>query len=1376
MRPILYRGVFCALFAVLFLTSGPVRARDGAGDGLDHFGNPEEMTKWSFPTRGAVTASPVLSEDGLTLYVGSADRHFYAINTEDGSLKWKTNLNSAISASAVMDGENIYVPCANGRLYNLSDAGDRALFRWAKPFRGGRAGLSSPAVGEDGTIYVGCDDHRLYALNPEDGSVKSPFPFRLLNDAGTPVISSSGTIYITAGARLFGVSEAAAQVSVFAPGAAIHSTPALGEDDQLYFGSNDERVYALDSGGTTNDLIWKFNTGENVTSSPVVGAGGDVFIGSERARLYCFRTNGVLRWSVRTKRPVRAALSIGADGTIYAGSDDRHLYAVSAEGEVRWKFKTGGAVRSAAAIDAEGTVYFGSRDKSIYAVYDEATADENIWPMFRHDPQHTARSTHGAAFIFQDPLGTNVSKSFLSNNLALGQTKFLVTNGVNFLTVTNQANVLVSIVARAGAPFAIQWTHDGVDMNPVLNRSATNATLVLTNIQFADAGQYSVRLENSFDEIESSEPFTLDVNASPSIELVSTNRFLLSSNVLVLEATVTGSGTFTFQWFRGTNSLPGATNATYAVTNALPSDSGLYSVRVVNEFGATTSPLITVTVLNNDHPVAPARLGAGQRHSHAVLEDGTLWSWGLENFGQLGNNVSGSSGTNLLFLGTPQLIGADGGRSTNAVWLGVTAGGRGFDVATNQPGGFSLGLQTNGTLWAWGHNHAGQLGLGHTTVTRVPAQVGSSSNWMQVEAGATHTLALQSDGTLWSWGANESGQLGQGNTNRSLTPARVGTESAWVEVGAGGFFSLARRADGSIWGWGANTANQLGLTPATNRFTPTRIGTNAHWSSLSAGLFHSLAATTNGALWAWGRGSAGQLGSGSTTNRATPIRIGTNNYWTAVEAGLFHSFALQTGGVLHAWGANTNGQLGLSLIGSGSEVNVRVPTPVPANASNTAWVEIQASRHSVARDVAGNVWAWGFNSHGQVGNNLTNNALSPVLLSFTNPPVFINAPGIFTQPTSLTVLESNSATFSINATGAAPIFYHWYFNSNAIAPTANNSATNALFNLASAQGTNQGFYFVIVSNSLGSVTSSVVRLTVTNSSGTNLQAPVITQQPVSRVATVSNSVSFTVAATGVPAVSYQWYFSNSLISSATNATSTAATLVLTNSFEKHGFYHVVVSNSMGRATSVVVSLTLTNAEGFVFLPDSTNNSGLAISNSRPFITLAPTNQSALTNATVFFTVEVLGAAPLIYQWRFNSNVISVLVNETATNATLALSNVVVTHSGFYDVVITNEVGSITSAPVRLTVTNGVVNITPGLASSAKSAAVELRLDSITRDANGVLIQINSGGGHARLVLEYKEELGEAEWKPVGTNDGGIWQFRDATAPLDRARYYRVRAE
>jgi alpha-tubulin suppressor-like RCC1 family protein/outer membrane protein assembly factor BamB len=1385
MRLMFCRGVFCALFAAVFLTNEPLRAQDDD----DPFGPGKPKWEEPFRTGGAVTASPLLSEDGLTLYVGSADRYFYAINTEDGTLKWKLKLGGPITAAATMDGESIYVPCGNGQLYNIGDAGDQGVLRWERPFRALRSRVSTPAVADDGTIYVGSTDNRLYALYPEDGVVKNPWPFVAFKDVGVPVISlisddDEGIIYFSAGANVIGVSPDAVEASRFNPGSAVNSIPAVNEDGEIFFGANDERVYALGVGGTTNDLLWKFNAGENVSSSPVIGVGGDIFIGAESARLYCFRRTGELRWSVSTRRPVRASLSIGADGTIYAGSDDRRMYAISADGKVRWTFQTRGPVRSAAAIDAEGTIYFGSRDRNIYAVYDEAAPDdgENVWPMFRRDRLHTARSIHGQPFIFQDPLGTNVSSQFIRTNVTLGQSKVVITNGGSFLTTTNGDNVLISIVARAGAPMSFQWQLDGVDIDSEVNRSATNATLVLTNVQFGDAGQYTVRVETEFDEATSAEPFTLDVNATPVINIAVTNRFLLSSNVLVLEALVTGSGSLTYQWRLGTNDIPGVTNATLTISNALPGDSGQYTLVVVNQFGTTTSQTIFVTVLNNDYPAGSQRIAAGQRHSHGILDDQTLWSWGLQNFGQLGNDFSGSAGTNLIFNGTPQLIGTNGSRTTNAVWLGVTGGSRGFDVASNQFGGFSLGIQTNGTLWAWGLNHAGQLGIGSTTLSRVPVQVGSQSNWIQVEAGATHTLALQRDGSLWAWGANESGQLGRGNTNASTTPVRVGGESAWVEIRAGGFYSLARRADGTIWGWGANNFNQLGVTPTTNRLSPTRIGTNADWVALSAGLFHSLGVTTNGTLWAWGRGGSGQLGTGFTTNSTAPTRIGTGSDWIGVEAGTFHSFGLQTGGVLYAWGANTNGQLGLGTIGTGSEINVRVPTPVPANASNTAWVEVQASTHSIGLDVDGNVWGWGYNSHGQVGNGTTNNALSPVLLNFTNPPVFTTSPGISTQPASASVLESNAVSFSINATGAPPIFYRWYFNSNAISTAINATATNAMLNFTSAVSTNQGFYFVIVSNSLGTITSSVVSLTVTNGAGATSAPPVITQQPLSRVADVLTDVSFSVAAVGVPTVAYQWYFGNTPISGVTNPTALSTMLVISNSastnVEGNGFYRVVVSNSLGFATSAVVSLTLTNVEGLVFLPETPVSSGIPITNSRPFITLEPTNRTVLTNTTVQFVVEALGATPLFYQWRFNSNALS-SANESVTNATLTLSNVTLASSGFYDVVITNSVGSITSAPVRLTVTNGVSSgpPSPGGLASSKSTAVEIRIQSITMTGtDGVVIQLEAGAGRSRLVLEFKDDLAQPEWQSLSTNEGNALQFFDTTAPRDRARFYRVRAE
>ena len=1273
-----------------------------------------DKPKWVSPTGGAVTASPALSEDGTTLYVGSADRYFYAINTEDGTTNWLRRLPAAITDSATIDDDGtIYVPCANGALYAIIDEGDTNSFKWVetingverpRPFRAQRPGVTSPVITDDGTIYVGSTDNRLYALFPEDGAVKDGWPLIAVNDVGTPVVATTAdeegdTIYFVSAGKLYGVSFDGDQKSVFAPGTSIHSIPAIGEDGSIFIGTDNERVYALSSGGTSNDVRWRFNTGENVSSSPVIGVRGEIYIGSESARLYCLTTNGILRWSVSTRRPVHSALSIGADGTIYAGSDDKNMYAITPDGDIRWVYTTRGRVRSAAAIDSEGTIYFGSSDKNIYALTNGApsASSENVWPMFRRDRHHSARATQATPIITQEPLGTNVPIDFLTNIVRNGTTTFVVTNGSTSLTVTNGDNVLVSVIARAASAVRYQWRLDGEDISSTINRSATNATLVLTNIQPSAAGVYSVAVENDFD-IAYSDEFRLTVVSAPVLTVTLTNQFLLAGATLSLNVGAQGTAPLFYQWKTNDASgtpiaIPGATNATFTITNVQSGNSGVYSVMVMNSVGMTSSVPITVTVFQVALTLADHPLGAGPRHSLAVLTNRTLWTWGLNNFGQLGNNVNNPSTTN--FASTPQLIGTNGAANTNAVWASVSAGGRGADVATNQPGGFSLAIQTNGTLWAWGANHFGQLGIGSTALQIVPTRVGSDSNWFQVEAGATHTLALKRDGSLWAWGANNFGQLGFGNTNAVTVPVRVGMESAWVEIRAGGFFSLARRADGTLWAWGANTNGQLGIGTSTNQRSPTLVGTDSDWAAMSAGVSHSLAVKTNGTLWAWGLNNFGQLGAGTLPFTNSPVQISPDMDWSLPEAGSFHSFSIKVNGGLYAWGANWFGQLGDGQIGapgSTNDANRLFPSQI---ATTETWRAIDASTHSLGMTTDGRIFAWGWNSHGQVGNGNTNNQTSPVLLSF-------------------------------------------------IAGT-NNISTNTTPPL-------------------------------------NTNPPSITQQPMDRVANEGTSVSFSVIATGAPPISYQWYFFSTLISSATNSTGTNTTLIVPNvqGGLNNGKYSVVVSNSLGSITSMIATLTITNTNGFVFFPDVNGSAGVPITNSPPFISRQPTNQTVVTNSTVNFSVMADGAMPLIYQWRFNSNAIDATFNvtaDTATTATLTLSNVVVTNSGFYDVVITNSVGAVTSATVRLVVTNGAVSILPPLAGTgAKAVTEELRLGTITVSSEGVAIEVVGAASGKRLVLEYKEALGELEWRALNTNDSGALKLYDATPPADRFRFYRVRLE
>lgn len=241
------------------------------------------------------------------------------------------------------------------------------------------------------------------------------------------------------------------------------------------------------------------------------------------------------------------------------------------------------------------------------------------------------------------------------------------------------------------------------------------------------------------------------------------------------------------------------------------------------------------------------RVSAGNRFSLALKTNGTLWSWGWNFTGQLGN------GLNTPDLNLPAQVG-----SAND-WQKIDAGDQ-----------HSLAIKTTGTLWAWGNNTFGQLGDGTNTTSLSPILIGTVTNWNVISAGTDHSMAIDGNNILLTWGNNTNGQLGDGTNTASNVPIAIsfassGAVTLYIEASAGQTHSLAIKSDNTLWSCGFNNQGQLGLGNLVNTNVLSQVGTANTWSAISAGHTHSHAVDSNTDVWSTGRGLEGELGIGSNT-------------------------------------------------------------------------------------------------------------------------------------------------------------------------------------------------------------------------------------------------------------------------------------------------------------------------------------------------------------------------------------------------------------------------------------------------------------------------------------------------------------------------------
>jgi gliding motility-associated-like protein len=358
---------------------------------------------------------------------------------------------------------------------------------------------------------------------------------------------------------------------------------------------------------------------------------------------------------------------------------------------------------------------------------------------------------------------------------------------------------------------------------------------------------------------------------------------------------------------------------------------------------------------------------SGDFHTLAIKTDGTLWAWGNNNYGQLGDGTT-----------TNKNIPTKIGNSND--WQFIFPGDHS-----------SFAIKYDGSLWAWGINTYGILGDGSIINKNTPTRIGNDFDWKFVSNNAYNTLAQKNDNSIWAWGSNSNGTLGNGSNTDSLIPVQVGNETSWKSISAGALFSTGIKNDGTIWAWGFGTYGELGNGNLGNVNTPTQIGNSNNWASISASYHTILAKKNDGTLWGWGLNKYGELGDGTKIQKNFPIQVGTSSDWDIIGTGPGNSYGIKTNGTLWTWGDNSAGQLG-----NGNFNNNYIPNQIVTNFSikDISLGNLSATILTAQKDL----YSWGNNEQGQFGNGqysiqnntplkITNCVLNNPTLPTNNAPI-----------------------------------------------------------------------------------------------------------------------------------------------------------------------------------------------------------------------------------------------------------------------------------------------------------------------------------------------------------------------------------------------------
>lgn len=487
---------------------------------------------------------------------------------------------------------------------------------------------------------------------------------------------------------------------------------------------------------------------------------------------------------------------------------------------------------------------------------------------------------------------------------------------------------------------SLNSTNGLISGTPTINRASTSYTIRITD----GLGQTA------------SQSFNMTVNAPALTTVLSISSRNLqvgtadSFTPVTLGSTGYGSKTWSIS-----PSLPGGltlttSNGLISGTPTTITASTSYTVTVTDGLGQTSNKSFTMDIVSAVYTAgyAVSNPYAGDLNPNKYIDTNyTLYSWGNNSNGQLGNNTT---------------VNRSGPVQISASWVFISEG----------ESNFSLGIKSNGTLWSWGVNTSGQLAIGNTQNRSSPTQIGSATNWLSASvypngqsSGAINTL-----GQLWVAGDNTFGELGDNTTiNRS---SLVQVSGSWTMIRMGNS-TVGIDSNYNLYGWGQNTYGQVGDGTTINRSSPVILdGVNRYVNAYVADV-HKIAMREDFTLWSWGRNNTGQLGLGDTNNRSRLVQIGLSSWYMASvhEGG---GVAIKNDSTLWTWGLNTGGQLGDSTTANKSS---------PIQVGSLGWKSITEYHNTTmhAVDQLDNIYGWGTNTNGDIGDGTTVAKSSPVLVT-----------------------------------------------------------------------------------------------------------------------------------------------------------------------------------------------------------------------------------------------------------------------------------------------------------------------------------------------------------------------------------------------------------